>query len=61
MIKKMNPGTPIGMITGGQTNVDRAEMEKNKIDFFISTPFDMNHVLSKVAETMESKGLSHFT
>ena len=59
-IKKMNPGTSIGMITGAQTNVDRAEMEQNKIDFFISTPFDMNHVLSKVAETMESRGLSHF-
>ncbi len=59
-IKKMNPRTPIGMITGGGPNADRAEMEKNKIDFFISTPFDMNQILSKVAETMESKGFSHF-
>jgi CheY-like chemotaxis protein len=59
-IKKMNPRTPIGMITEGGPNADRAEMEKNKIDFFISTPFDMNQILSKVAETMESKGFSHF-
>lgn len=60
MIKKMNPRTPIGMIAGGGMKVDEAEMEKNKIDFLISTPFDMNQILSKVAETMESKGFRHF-
>ena len=59
-IKKMNPRTPIGMITGGGADLDQAEMKKNKIDFFISAPFDMNQILSKVAETMESRGLSHF-
>ena len=38
----------------------RKRMERNKIDFFIPTPFDLNQILSKVAETMESKSFSPF-
>jgi len=55
-IKKMNPRTPIGLITGGGMRVDRSELERNRVDFFISAPFDVNQVLSKVAETMEWRG-----
>jgi nitrogen-specific signal transduction histidine kinase/ActR/RegA family two-component response regulator len=59
-IKRINPRTPIGLITGRGTYVDRSELERSRVDFFISAPFDVNQILSKVAETMESRALSSF-
>jgi CheY-like chemotaxis protein len=56
MIKKINPHTPVGMITGWGMEMSRSKMEEYGLDFFISKPFDFNQILNVVAETMESKG-----
>ncbi|MDI7259264.1 MAG: PAS domain S-box protein [Thermodesulfobacteriota bacterium] len=53
-IKKMNPYTPVGMITGWGIEVSQSKMEECGLDFLLSKPFDFNQVLKVVSETMES-------
>jgi PAS domain S-box-containing protein len=53
-IKKMDPTTPIGMIAGN----GEGRKGKSKVDFLICPPFDTRQVLSKVAETLEFRGLA---
>ena len=55
IIKKMNPRTPVGMITGWKMELNRNKMEEYGLDFIIAKPFDFNQILNVVAETMESK------
>jgi len=55
IIKKMNPHTPVGMITGWKMELNRDKMEEYGLDFIIAKPFDFNQILNVVAETMESK------
>ena len=55
IIKKMNPHTPVGMITGWKIELNRNKMEEYGLDFIIAKPFDFNQILNVVAETMESK------
>jgi PAS domain S-box-containing protein len=57
MIKKISPHTPVGMITGWGTEMSQSQMEEYGLDFFISKPFDFNHILNVVTETMESKSI----
>jgi CheY-like chemotaxis protein len=54
-IKKMNPQTPVGMITGWGMEIDEERMEEVELDFLISKPFDSNQILHTVAKTIESK------
>jgi PAS domain S-box-containing protein len=55
MIKKINPDTPVGMITGWGAEMSQSKMDEYGLDFLIPKPFDLNQVLNVVAETMESK------
>jgi PAS domain S-box-containing protein len=55
-VKKINPHTPVGMITGWGMEMSRSKMEEYGLDFFISKPFDFNQILNAVAEAMEPKG-----
>jgi CheY-like chemotaxis protein len=55
MIKKINPETPVGMITGWGAEMSQSKMDEYGLDFLISKPFDLNQILNVVAETMESK------
>jgi PAS domain S-box-containing protein len=54
-VKRMYPHLPVGMITGWGMELDQAKVEETGIDFFISKPFDFNHILKVVAETMVLK------
>jgi PAS domain S-box-containing protein len=54
-IKKMNPRTPVGMITGWGMEIGEERMKEVELDFLISKPFDSNQILNTVAKTMESK------
>jgi PAS domain S-box-containing protein len=54
-IKKMNPQTPVGMITGWGMEVGEERMKEVELDFLISKPFDSNEILHTVAKTIESK------
>ena len=55
MIKKMSPGTPVGMITGWGAEMSRSKMEEYGLDFVIPKPFDIKQIMTVVAETMQSK------
>jgi CheY-like chemotaxis protein len=55
-VKKINPRTAVGMITGWGMEMSRSKMEEYGLDFFISKPFDFNQILNAVAEAMEPKG-----
>ena len=55
-IKKMNPRTPVGMITGWGMQVDQATIKENGIDFVISKPFQFNEILKVIDKTIASKG-----
>jgi CheY-like chemotaxis protein len=54
-IKKMNPRTPVGIITGWGMEIGEEKMKEVELDFLISKPFDFNQILNTVAKTMESK------
>jgi CheY-like chemotaxis protein/two-component sensor histidine kinase len=54
-IKKMNPRTPVGMITGWGMEIGEERMKEAKLDFLISKPFDSNQILNTVADTIECK------
>ena len=56
IIKKMNPQTPVGMITGWGMEVEQATIKENGIDFVISKPFQFNQILKVIDETIASKG-----
>jgi PAS domain S-box-containing protein len=55
-VKKINPRTPVGMITGWGMEMSRSKMEEYGLDFFITKPFDFGQILNAVAEAMEPKG-----
>jgi CheY-like chemotaxis protein len=55
-VKKINPHTPVGMITGWGMEMSRSKMEEYGLDFFISKPFDFNQILNAVAEAMKPRG-----
>jgi CheY-like chemotaxis protein len=54
-IKKMNPHTPVGMITGWGMEVDQAKLEENGVDFIIPKPFQFNHILKVIGEVIATK------
>ncbi len=60
-IKKMNPHTPVGMITGWGAEVDQAKIEENGIDFLIPKPFQFDQILKVLDETITSKGKPFMT
>ncbi len=57
-IKKMNPHTPVGMITGWEAEVDQAKIEENGIDLLIPKPFQFDQILQVLGETITSKSSS---
>jgi CheY-like chemotaxis protein len=54
-IKKMNPRTPVGMITGWGVMVDQVKMDESGIDFLIPKPFQFNQISRVVGEAVASK------
>ena len=52
-IKKMNPYTPVGMITGWGMEVSQSKMEECGLDFIIAKPFDFNQIIRVVSEKTE--------
>jgi CheY-like chemotaxis protein/anti-sigma regulatory factor (Ser/Thr protein kinase) len=54
-IKKMNPYTPVGMITGWGMEVNQSKMEECGLDFIISKPFDFNQIIRVVSEKIEPR------
>jgi PAS domain S-box-containing protein len=55
IIKEISPQTPVGMITGWGVEKIRNEVEEYGLDFFISKPFDFNHILNVLSEAMSFK------
>jgi signal transduction histidine kinase/CheY-like chemotaxis protein len=53
MIKKINPQTPVGMITGWGMELSQKTMKEYGLDFMISKPFEFNQIVKIVAETMD--------
>ncbi len=53
-IKKANPSTPVGMITGWGMEIDPRRKEEAGLDFIITKPFDFNQIVSVVSEQIES-------
>ena len=53
-IKKVNPYTPVGMITGWGMEVSQSKMEECGLDFIIAKPFDFNQIIRVVSEKIES-------
>ncbi len=54
-IKKMNPYTPVGMITGWGMEVSQGKMEECGLDFIIAKPFDFNQIIRVVSEKIEPR------
>lgn len=54
-IKKMNPYTPVGMITGWGMEVSQSKMEECGLDFIIAKPFDFNQIIRVVSEKIEPR------
>ncbi|MBM4278169.1 MAG: PAS domain S-box protein [Deltaproteobacteria bacterium] len=54
-IKKMNPSTPVGMITGWGMEIDQSRKEEAGLDFIITKPFDFNQIVSVVSEKIEPR------
>jgi len=54
-IKKMNPNTPVGMITGWGMEVNQSKMEEYGLDFIIAKPFDFNQIIRVVSEKIEPR------
>jgi signal transduction histidine kinase/ActR/RegA family two-component response regulator len=56
-VKKMNPRTSVGMITGWGMEISQKQAKESGLDFLISKPFDFKEILRRIEETMESKGI----
>ena len=54
-IKKMNPYTPVGMMTGWGMEVSQGKMEECGLDFIIAKPFDFNQIIRVVSEKIEPR------
>lgn len=54
-IKKVNPYTPVGMITGWGMEVSQSKMEEYGLDFIIAKPFDFNQIIRVVSEKTEPR------
>ncbi len=55
VIKTTSPHTPVGMITGWGTEMNRSKMAEYGLNFFISKPFDLHRILNAVTQALESK------
>jgi DNA-binding response OmpR family regulator len=47
-IRKIDPETPVGMITGWGTEVDEDKKKENGVSFIVSKPFDFNQILNVI-------------
>jgi len=54
-IKEIDPGTPVGLITGWAVANTKENMKKRGVDFILSKPFDYNKVIREVHAALESK------
>ena len=53
-IKKKNPRTPVGMITGWGMQIGEEKIREGELDFLISKPFDFRQIVSTVEKSIES-------
>lgn len=51
-IKKIDPKTPVGMITGWGMELDETRQKESGVDFVVSKPFDYTKILNMVAESI---------
>jgi len=54
-IKKINPGVPVGLITGWPVTTTEEKIKDEGIDFILSKPFDYAEVLREVNALLKSK------
>jgi len=52
-IKRINPNTPVVIVTGWGDALDKRKMRESGIDLQISKPFRINHLLDLVLEGLE--------
>ena len=53
LIKEIEPGTPVAMITGWGTQITEEEIKKSSVDFFIGKPFQAKELLEIVAKIIK--------
>ena len=54
-IKAQSPGTPVGVITGWDTSVDRVRLNQLGVDLIVAKPFRLEQVLAVVASALSAK------
>jgi len=54
-VKKVNPKTPVAMITGWGIELNKEKMRENGIDLIVSKPFNLDQVMQLVSEALELK------
>jgi len=54
-IKKIDPGVPVGLVTGWGVATTKEKMEEEGVDFILSKPFDCAKILKEVNALLESK------
>ena len=54
-IKKIDPGVPVGLITGWGVATTKEKMKEKGVDFILSKPFDLTKVVREVNVALKSK------
>lgn len=54
-IKAKSPGTPVGIITGWDTSVDRARLSQLGVDLIVAKPFRLEQVLAVVGSALSAR------
>jgi len=54
-IKEINPGVPVGMITGWAPAFSKEKMKKEGVDFILSKPFHLTRVVRELNAVLKSK------
>ena len=54
-IKEIDPGVPVGLITGWEVAAAKEKMREEGVDFIISKPFDYTKMLREVNAVLKSK------
>jgi len=54
-IKEIDPGTPVGLITGWTVAFTKEKMKEEEVDFILSKPFDYAKVLREINAALKSK------
>ncbi|MFQ6067217.1 MAG: response regulator, partial [bacterium] len=54
-IKEIDPGVPVGLITGWLVAITKENMKEEGVDFILSKPFDYSKVVREVNAVLKSK------